>query len=259
MNIAILGAGNVAWHLSKAFIMAGHPVRQIWNRTVEKAADLSFEIGGNSISYLSDIKEEIDLIVITVSDEAIEKVASSLKPKSHQIVVHTSGSTSIDILKPYAENCGVVYPLQTFSKKVPVSFSEIPVFIEATNQDTQNKLANIFSGITSKVEFADSTQRMNLHIAAVFACNFTNHLYAVAAGLLKKHQLNFDHIKPLILETANKVMQANPEEVQTGPARRNDQVTINKHLHMLSEDKEKQELYRIISQSIVKMYHENQA
>ncbi|ADY51423.1 Domain of unknown function DUF2520 [Pseudopedobacter saltans DSM 12145] len=259
MNVAILGAGNVAWHLSKAFIMAGHPVRQIWNRTVEKAADLSFEIGGNSIADLANLKEEIDLIVITVNDEAIEKVASSLNPKPHQIVVHTSGSTSIEVLRPYASNCGVIYPLQTFSKEVPVDFSKIPVFIEGSNMEITNKLVEIFKCITSKVEFANSAQRMNLHISAVFACNFTNHLYSIAADLLREHQLNFEYLKPLILETANKVMNADPADVQTGPARRNDQITMDKHLAMLSNDTDKQELYRTISQRIVKMYHDNQA
>ena len=259
MNIAILGAGNVAWHLSKAFIMAGHPVRQIWNRTVEKAADLSFEIGGNSISDLSQIKEEIDLIVITVSDEAIEQVASSLKPKDHQIVVHTSGSTSIDVLKPYAKQVGVIYPLQTFSKTVTVNFSEVPIFLEANHADVLADLKQVAGQITRKVEEADSAQRMNLHISAVFACNFTNHLYSIASDILEKNNLSFDYIKPLILETANKVLQANPKDVQTGPARRNDENTIQKHLDMLSADLDKQELYRLISQRIVKMYDENRA
>lgn len=259
MNIAILGAGNVAWHLAKAFIMAGHPVRQIWNRTVEKAADLSFEIGGNSISDLSQIKEEIDLIVITVSDEAIEQVASSLKPRDHQIVVHTSGSTSINVLKPYAKQVGVIYPLQTFSKDVAINFSEIPIFLEACRPDVLTDLKRVVGQITKKVEEADSAQRMNLHISAVFACNFTNHLYSIASDILEKYNLSFDYIKPLILETANKVLQATPKDVQTGPARRHDKNTMQKHLDMLSSDLDKQELYRLISQRIVKMYDENRA
>ncbi|MFD1632053.1 Rossmann-like and DUF2520 domain-containing protein [Pseudopedobacter beijingensis] len=254
MNVAILGAGNVAWHLSRAFIMSGYPVRQIWNRTPDKAADLSFEIGGNSISDLSQIKDEIDLVVITVSDSAIEKVASLLKLKEHQILVHTSGSTSIDILKPYAKDVGVIYPLQTFTKGIALDFSTIPFFIEGVDSRLEDKLLRFMGTVVPKVIAANSDQRMKLHISAVFACNFTNHFYSIAEEVLKEAGLEFEHLKPLILETANKILKTYPKNAQTGPARRNDVNTMDKHLEVLSTHPDKEEIYASISQHIVKMY-----
>lgn len=258
MNIAILGAGNIAWHLSKAFIKAGHPVKQIWSRTAAKAIDLALEIGANSIDDLNKLHNEIDLIVIAVNDESIAEVAA-LIPYQHQLVVHTSGSTSIKILEAHFSNCGVIYPLQTFSKSADVNFSNVPVCIEGNSITSTEILFHIASKLSPNVHVIDSDKRLMLHISAVFACNFSNHLFAIAQALLEESGMNFNLIKPLIMETAIKAMEIMPAEAQTGPAKRNDQVTVLKHLEMLKERPEWFELYQKISQDIVKMSSKNQA
>lgn len=258
MKVAILGAGNIAWHLSKAFIKAGHPVKQVWNRTSEKAIDLALEIGANSIDDLNKLDKEIELIVIAVNDEAIAQVAS-LIPYQHQLVVHTSGSTSIKVLEAFFPNCGVIYPLQTFSKATDVTFSNIPVCIEGNNAFSKEIILNMASELSLHPQILDSNQRLKLHIAAVFACNFSNHLFAIAQNLLEESDLNFELLKPLIMETANKVMEIMPADAQTGPAKRNDEVTVIKHLEILNNKPEWAELYQKISQDIVKMSLKNQA
>lgn len=257
MNIAVLGAGNVAWHLSKAFIKAGFPVQQVWNRSSGKATELALETGANSITDLSLLSEDIDLVLLALSDEAIPVVAAELKLKPHQLLVHTSGSVGLDAIRSYAVNTGVIYPLQTFSKNVAVDFTEIPVFIEGDSRKTVDQLKQIALHLSPNVFEVTSEQRIKLHISAVFACNFTNYLYAIASELLTSSGLDFEYIKPLIKETAHKALNGNPIDLQTGPAKRNDRQTIEKHLQMLRDNTEWQQLYRAISQNIVKMYSQN--
>lgn len=256
MNVAVIGAGNVAWHLSKAFIKAGFPVKQVWNRTAEKAIDLALEIGADSITDLSLLSDEVDLVIIAVSDKAIKDITSQLQLNPDQILVHTSGSVSLDVIQNPNFKTGVIYPLQTFSKAVPVEFTEVPVFVEGDSHETANRLEAVIEKLTTKVYRATSAQRLNLHIAAVFACNFTNHFYAIAQQLLSSSGLTFDFIKPLIQETVQKAINGNPIELQTGPAVRNDVDTMFKHLEILSPTPQWQEIYKLVSQSIVKMSEE---
>lgn len=254
MNIAVLGAGNIAWHLSKALIHAGHPVKQIWNRTAEKAVALALEIGADSITHLSQIDADIDLIIIAVSDEAIEFVTQKIQLSPQQILVHTSGSTALDVLLPYTQKAGVIYPLQTFSKAVQVDFSQIPIGIEALDENSTQILFNLAKSLSPKTYYINSQQRLIMHTAAVFACNFTNHFYSIAQELMQQSGLDFNLIRPLIQETAAKVQQVLPQEAQTGPAKRNDQLTIQKHLDLLKNNPTWMLLYQQISQDIVKMY-----
>ncbi len=259
MNVAILGAGNVAWHISKAFIKAGHPVKQIWSRTPEKAVDIALEIGANSITDLGSLGDNIDLVVLAVSDDAIANVASQLKLGDKQILVHTSGTTSIEVLQPYATRYGVIYPLQTFSKAVDVDFLKVPVCVEANNNEVGEVLISLAKDLSGNAQIVNSEQRMMLHIAAVFASNFTNHFYTIAQNILAEAGLSFTMIRPLIEATANKALKASSFELQTGPSRRNDQLTIQKHLDVLNSKPELKALYEIVSQNIVKMYNQNPA
>jgi predicted short-subunit dehydrogenase-like oxidoreductase (DUF2520 family) len=165
-------------------------------------------------------------------------------------VVHCSGSQPISVLNRYTKNCGVIYPLQTFSKKRDVDFSKIPVFIEANSTENLDILKNIAGIISEKVSVADSEQRQLLHISAVFACNFVNHLYSIAGELLKAENISFDVLKPLILETALKVQELQPFVAQTGPAVRFDKNIIDKHLSKLADAEEYRQLYEMISKSI---------
>ncbi len=255
MKVAILGAGNVATHLSKALIKAGYPIKQVWSRNHNHAIDLALEIGANSIPQISDLSNQIDVIIIAVSDDAIESVVSQIPiSNQQQLILHTSGSTGLSVLEKHCQNCGVLYPLQTFSKNHDVDFSTIPLLMEANHHQAEEQLLMIAKKLSLKVEKVNSENRMRIHVSAVFACNFTNHFYAIAEKLVKDTNLSFDLIKPLILETAQKAILNSPSKTQTGPAKRNDAATIDKHLDLLKSNPQLQNLYAIVSQDIVKMY-----
>ncbi len=252
MKIAMLGAGNVATHLSKALINAGNPVAQVWSRDHNHAIELALQIGANSIVDIADITEDVDLVIIAVKDDAMSVVSAQILPQNSRIVVHTSGSTDIDLLNAHPKS-GVLYPLQTFSKEIDLDFNEVPLCVEGSDADTQNMLLNLANQLSNKTQIVSSAERIKLHISAVFACNFTNHLYAIAHDLMLESAVSFELLKPLIMETVNKINNHDPKSVQTGPAIRNDTSTMNKHLKILESKPDLHDLYRLISQSIVKM------
>jgi predicted short-subunit dehydrogenase-like oxidoreductase (DUF2520 family) len=255
MKVALLGAGNVAMHISKALIKAGYPIKQVWSRNHQNAIDLALEIGANSISQISDLNSQIDVVIIAVSDSAIENVVSQIPVlNQQQLILHTSGSTGLSVLEKHAQNCGVLYPLQTFSKDHDLDFSTIPLLIEANHHRAEEQLLMIAKQLSQKVEKVNSEKRMRIHVSAVFACNFTNHFYAIAEKLVQDTDLSFELLRPLIIETAQKAMLNSPIAVQTGPAKRNDVITINKHLELLKNNPQLQNLYATVSQDIVKMY-----
>ena len=246
MNIILLGSGNVATHLGKAFKSVNHKILQVWSRNFEHALVLAEELGAAYTSDISSVLPDADLYVVSVSDDHIADVVRSF-PHSDKILVHTSGSTEMDI----RGISGVFYPLQTFSKHAKVDFDRIPIAVEAIDQGIESCLFALAQSIGSKPFILNSEQRKALHVAAVFACNFTNHLYNVANGILQNQKLSFDLIRPLIDETARKVQNRLPSEVQTGPAIRNDQKILDKHLHFLQGDQTLADLYDKLSQSII--------
>ncbi|MBK0384512.1 DUF2520 domain-containing protein [Pedobacter sp. SD-b] len=255
MKVAILGAGNVATHLAKALIKAGYPVKQVWSRHHQNAVDLALQIGANSIQEIADLSKQIDVVIIAVKDDAIESIAAKVPPSNQpRLVLHTSGSTNISVLEKHNQNCGVLYPLQTFSKHADLDFSNVPLLVEANHQQAEEQLMLLAKKLSKTVEKVNSENRMRIHVSAVFACNFTNHFYAIAEKLIAETNLDLDLIRPLILETAQKAMLNSPQIAQTGPARRNDELTINKHLDLLKNNPPLQNLYAIVSQDIVKMY-----
>jgi len=246
MKIVLLGSGNVATHLGKALKAAGHEIIQVWSRTLDNAKVLAQNLQSDFINDLSQINPQAEIYLIAVSDDAIRQVAADF-PFKDKILAHTSGTSELAI----PEISGVFYPLQTFSKQKQVDFSIIPIIIEANNSLIAGMLETLAKSLSSKVIQLNSEQRKALHIAAVFACNFSNHLYAIANTILKKNNLEFDLIKPLIAETAEKIQQNLPASVQTGPAVRNDKLTINKHLEFLKNDVLLKEIYERLSQSII--------
>ncbi|SKB88914.1 Rossmann-like and DUF2520 domain-containing protein [Daejeonella lutea] len=253
MNIVLLGSGNVATHLGRAFKMAGQTIDQVWSRDLEHAKQLADTLASQAIFDIDDINRSADLYIIAVKDSAITELAKSLD-LTDKLIVHTSGSTSIDALIGVSDHIGVLYPLQTFSKNKAVDFRQIPIAIEANNPDDLAAIRAIADRISEKVTELSSAQRKALHVAAVFACNFTNHLFAVSQNLLKEENLDFDLIRPLIAETAHKVQLYDPVSVQTGPAVREDMEIINSHLEMLKDQPELQDLYKKLSQSIVNLH-----
>jgi predicted short-subunit dehydrogenase-like oxidoreductase (DUF2520 family) len=254
MRIVCLGSGNVATHMALAFKSAGAELLQIWSKTLSHAEVLAGQTGATATDKLKDIDRNADLYIIAVKDDAIVEIAETLKG-IEGLIVHTSGATSIDVFKPdVTKHFGVLYPLQTFSKSKTVDFSKIPLCIEAGTAETQVLLKEIAKAISPLIYEVSSADRKLLHLAAVFACNFTNHLYHLGQEILQQNQLSFDLLRPLILETAEKVQTALPYDVQTGPAVRNDKQTLEKHLELLQNMPELAEIYKTLSKSIKKTY-----
>jgi predicted short-subunit dehydrogenase-like oxidoreductase (DUF2520 family) len=252
MRITIIGSGNVATHLAAAFKNAGHRIVQIYSRDMQNAALLAYHVKADPIDDLIQIDPETDLFVISVKDDAIGIVAEQLAP--HQkLMVHTSGATDLYALLAFSDNVGVFYPLQTFSKIKEVDFRAVPLCIEAADDTIAKELKQLAQTISNKVYSIDSAQRKVLHLAAVFANNFPNYLYTIAQQILAQHQLDFDLLKPLILETAQKVQTGLPAAMQTGPAARNDETTMNNHLQLLKDSADLQQIYTLLSQGIIKL------
>ena len=252
MRISIIGSGNVATHLAAAFKNAGHKIVQVYSPNYHNAALLAYHVGAEAVADINAIHPETDIFVIAVKDDVIDTVAAQLA-QYQKLTVHTSGATDIQTLVKHNPLSGVFYPLQTFSKIKEVDFLQVPLCIEGANADITRQLVELAQTVSNNVERVNSAQRKILHLAAVFACNFPNNLYAIAQGLLAQHQLNFSLLRPLILETAQKVQHSLPQEVQTGPAVRNDEKTMQAHLDLLSAQPQIEQLYTIVSQSIIKM------
>ncbi len=253
MNIVLLGSGNVATHLGRAFKMAGQTIVQVWSRDIDHARELADTLAAEAISAIDDVSHSADLYIISVKDEAIRPLAASLKV-GDKLIVHTSGSTGLEALDGVSSRTGVFYPLQTFSKSKAVDFRQIPIAIEANTPEDSAVIRAIADRLSERVLELNSDERKTLHVAAVFACNFTNHLFAISQELLKANNLDFDLLRPLIAETANKIQLNDPEDVQTGPAVREDIETINSHVEMLRGNPELMEIYTKLSQSIVNLH-----
>ena len=249
-QIVLIGAGNVAVNLGTALYKEGYLISQVYSPTKRSAEALAKKINAKAVTDLKDLSGEAAIYIIAVKDDAIEKVAKKLHLKN-KIVVHTSGTAPLNILKNVSENYGVFYPLQTFSKERVIDFKHVPICIEASNKATAESLKYFAKSISSNVQSIDSEQRRIIHLAAVFACNFSNHMYAVAENILSKNKLSLNLLKPLIEETAVKIKNNPPSEMQTGPAVRGDKKTMKAHLKLLSDKKEYKQLYTLISKSII--------
>lgn len=249
ISIVILGTGNVAKHLFDVF--SGREevcVLQVWGRN---KAHLSYFKDRAAISNDSGELLEADLYIIAVSDDAVPEVARALIDKKG-LVVHTSGSVPMDALGNNNRR-GVFYPLQSFSKGRKIDFKSVPICIEAENKKDLELLLRLAGSISDHVREISSDQRRSLHLAAVFVNNFTNHLFQIGNEICGEHGLPFEILLPLIGETVKKLDQLTPFNAQTGPARRNDQKTIENHLHQL-ENKKFKDIYALLSKSISEKY-----
>ena len=242
ISVVILGSGNVASQLIKAFLKIDTiNLKQVYTRNQEDINTLKDSIDTtNDISLL----KQADITIIAVSDDAISSISSHIK---NSFVVHTSGSVDMKSLNNIGRK-GVFYPLQSFSKKKKVDFKNIPICLESETNEDLLKLEKLVSLLQSKSYILSSHQRKKIHVAAVFANNFSNHMYTIANEICEKYNIPFDILHPLIEETSNKIKNLTPEKAQTGPAKRNDAETIENHLNLLSE--KQQEIYLKITQSI---------
>lgn len=244
INLVILGAGNVATHLARAFSHAEDiKLKQVYNHKPEGL--LSFKDITATTTDLNQL-EKADVYLIALKDDVISEVAGLLED-NNALILHTSGSVPLQVLDKF-RNHGVFYPVQTFSKKKAVNFGEIPICLEANTAENLEFLKDLAEKISNKTYEIDSEQRKALHLAAVFVNNFTNHLYRLGAEICEKNEIPFEILKPLIRETVDKLESLTPREAQTGPALRDDKKTISRHLALL--DPKHQELYKILTQSI---------
>ena len=245
IKVVLIGSGNVAHHLIEAFAKSKEiEVIQVFSRQKEGVSHL---LDSNKITDDYNNLAEADLYIIAVSDDAIAKISSQL-PFKNRLVVHTSGTVAINSLDSKNRK-GIFYPLQTFSKNKAVDFSQIPICLESENDSDYELLEKVAQSISNTVFKINSEQRKALHVSAVFVNNFVNHLYQMGNEICEANKVPFEILKPLILETANKVMTLSPKEAQTGPAIRNDKQTIASHLDFLLDENQKN-IYKTLTQSI---------
>jgi predicted short-subunit dehydrogenase-like oxidoreductase (DUF2520 family) len=247
-SIVIIGSGNVATHLGTAFKQNGFAVDVVYSRKQAHASELAHKLGAIPYTRLDLLPTHADLYLIAVKDTAIEDIANEL-PKVNGLVVHTSGTTHISVLDKH-NRAGVFYPLQSLSRNAAVAMKDIPVLLETALPADLKLLDNLASTCGSKTLQVTSSDRQVVHMAAVFANNFSNHMYVVADQILSTKGISIDILKPLILETANKVQAHSPLEMQTGPAARNDTDTMDMHLKLLEQMPRYKEIYALLSKGI---------
>ncbi len=258
MLINFIGAGNVAWHLAQALHGEGCHIGQIYSRTLKNARALANIVSASFTNQISEINDDADIYILSIKDDVVLDFIDNQTFKMivrGKLIVHTAGSISMSVLENLSENTGVLYPLQTFSKHKEIDFRRVPVCIEANSTENLKLLKKISEKLLAPVYEINSEQRQYLHLAAVFACNFTNHFYVLADDILQQKNISFDILKPLIKETADKIKNISPKDAQTGPAVRNDKKITKKHLKLLSEFPELQNLYSFVSNSILNQHH----
>ena len=247
-KLSIIGTGNAGFHLAKALTSKGITVSHVYGRNKETVQAFKELFGSSIVEKPNDLPID-HTILLCVSDDSIAHLLNELNP--HYAIAYTSGAVNIDSL-PHRERLGVFYPLQTFSKNIELDYSSIPFFIESNNELFQNKLFELASSISNSVTLADSKQRENLHLSAVWVNNFTNHILFQAQEIAKKNNVDFNHLVPLLEETINKLKFKSPFDAQTGPARRGDYKTIEHQLSKLNDDQKK--IYQLITDSIINTY-----
>ena len=249
MRVVMAGSGNVATVLGRLIKKAGHEVLQVLSRDAEHAKILADELGCPYADFNGNIEKEADLYIISVRDKALYELNTKFHA-DNKMVVHTAGSISKDILKEISHNYGVLYPLQSLRKEMDTT-SAIPLLVDANSIEGITLLEDFGRTISDKVSVASDEERLKLHVAAVIVSNFTNHLYALAEDFCKNENVDFKMLVPLIEETALRMANHTPESVQTGPALRNDIITLDKHLRILDAHKKLKYIYLKLTESIM--------
>lgn len=251
ITVDLVGSGNVAYHLAHRFSGAGIKLRNVYARDHAKLAQFPSGFKAKTLTDLGAHNGDV-VVVIAVSDDAIPALAEKITQNC--IVMHTSGSVALDAL-PQTHRA-VLYPLQSFSRTRNVDWQNLPIITEASTDKAFSAVQSISGRLSTRVEQLTSAQRLHLHLAAVIVNNFVNHLFGLSAGYLQSQQLPFDLLHPLIRETAAKIGEMPPLDAQTGPAKRNDETTINRHLEMLKEHPNAHVVYELLTEQIIRLHHE---
>lgn len=252
-QITLIGAGNVGTHLALRFCELGFPIQQVFSRTNTKARKLAKQVNAAPCQDLKEVDNSADIYIIAVHDDGIKEVANTLSSvlSPSKIVAHTSGSTSVESISEFFSNYGIFYPLQTFTKDIRPDFSTLPICINGGNFPTKKQLKELANEISGNVYEITEEERQILHVTAVMVNNFTNRLFALAEEILDKEQISFEILKPLILETVNKIKDNKAADIQTGPAARGDEQTIKRHLEYLKQFPGQEKIYKIMTESIL--------
>lgn len=255
-EIVMIGAGNVAQQLAKSLWQKGHRIVQVYNRTQRKGEHLAQQIDSTAVSRYKALYRSADLYIIAVKDDAIQAVSDQLSSvlQSSQMVVHVSGATPSTVLAKHFERYGIFYPLQTFSSGDPMDFNQIPLCIYASKAEDEVNLLSLAEQLSEFVYRLDDTQRTNLHVAAVFANNFTTHLFHIAQQILEKEDIPFQILMPIIQKTVSKLTSLSAKDALTGPARRKDFQTIQKHQSVLDTYPAFRAIYDELTDSILQTY-----
>lgn len=252
-RVIMLGSGNIATSLAMA-LKDNCEIIQIYSRTMDNAKTLAQKVGCEAIDDLKKLDKKGDIYIISVKDDAIDSIIEAT-PSNGALWLHTSGSTPIEVFESKRERYGVLYPMQSFSKSRIVDMSEVHIFIEGNCDKVTREINDFASSISENIHKATSQERQQLHVAAVFACNFANHMFTLSSEVLSEAGLPFDAMLPLIKTTVEKLDHMTPQESQTGPAARGDIKIIEKHLSTLKGDK--REIYKLLSSSIMRERNNN--
>lgn len=250
-NIVMLGAGNVSTHISRHLHSKGHRISCIYSRTLESASLLADEFGGFATTVLQEVPDQADFYLVCVPDQAVVSVLSQFRDWNG-IWLHTAGALPMDVFKGFKTRYGVLYPLQTLRKNQEASLASAPFLVEGSSPEVEESIVKLAGDITTKVLEIDSEKRLSIHLAAVFANNFTNHMVHIAQLILQENSLDIKLLDPIIEETVRKIGLVGAGAAQTGPALRNDQLSIQKHLDLLKNHPEWEKLYTFISREITR-------
>ena len=254
-TFVIIGAGRVAYHFAHALRDHGFDILQVIDIRQAPAEELASALQCGFAVSAEEIRKDADAYLFAVPDDALDDISNTLA-FPEKIVMHTSGGRPAEILRRVSSRYGVLYPLQTLRKEQTIDFSEIPLLVEGSCESAEKAILGIAASLSGRASVMHSEERAKLHLAAVFACNFSNHLFAKSYAWCRKNGLDFSLLFPLIRRTCENALQGDPAEKQTGPAVRGDEGVIGKHLELLQESPELKELYTFITQSIQKDYEE---
>ena len=251
MKVTLIGAGNLATQLGKSLKKAGVIISQVYSRTEDSARTLGELLEAEWLTDIKALLDEADIYIFSVKDSVLNELISEVcKSRGEKLFLHTAGSMPMSCFEGKALHYGVFYPMQTFSKAKDVDFERIPVFIEGNSIETEDVIKSLANKLSQRVIRLSSADRKYLHLAAVWACNFTNYCYTVASDILSEHGIPFDVMLPLINETTEKIQKISPKEAQTGPAVREDRNVISKQLELMNGKEDLQELYQMLSKGI---------
>jgi predicted short-subunit dehydrogenase-like oxidoreductase (DUF2520 family) len=252
-KIAVLGAGNVAWHLAPALESAGHEVTEVYARDISEAIKITERLYSSEAKDDLDFSEsEAEIFILAVKDLAIPEVADEVILPEGSILVHTSGPMPLDVLGySSASYTGIFYPLQSFTIGRKIDFEDVAFLLECEDEESLQKLRALAKSLSSLNYIVKSKDRKAIHVAAVFASNFSNHMIRISEEIMRRQGLDFEMLKPLIIEQISKTLQIGAKKAQTGPAIREDYETLEEHHQFLNYNEEIAEIYRLISQDII--------